>query len=140
MRNGPFQESGFSFIEAILVTVVIGFGLVGLMTVTSNVFTTSLQTDQSTRAVYLASEKLEQLIAQRELSGYNSINVGTTNENPVVGFVNFNRITIISRVALSGNSFIPSANDVGYKQIQVSVTGSGQAIQLQTIVTDWVPL
>lgn len=134
------QKNGFSFIEAILVTVVIGFGLVGLMTVTSNIFKTSLQTDESARAVYLANERLEQLIAQRELNGYNSVSIGTTNENPVAGFVNFNRTTIISRVTPSGNSFIPSANDVGYKQIQVSVTGSGQTIQLQTIVTDWVPL
>ncbi|MBI1909354.1 MAG: prepilin-type N-terminal cleavage/methylation domain-containing protein [Deltaproteobacteria bacterium] len=137
--TGP-KSAGFTFIEAILVVVILGFGLVGLMTLYSNIFTTSVVTDQTLTATYLANEKLEELIAQRELNGYASLATGTTTESPVASFPNFNRTTVVSFITPSGNSFIPSGVDVGYKQIAVTVTGFGQSRLVLTFVTNWVPL
>ena len=134
------DQSGFTFVEAVIAIVVIGIGLVGLTTIFANSAQNVAGIDQSVTATYLASERLEQLISNRHAGGYNTVAVGTTTEASVAGFAGFSRVTTIQFVQPSGSIFDVVQSDAGYKKIQVTVSWVAPAgsVVLESLVTNWV--
>src|SRR3990167_6581319 len=67
------NQKGFSFIEAILTTALMSWALWGILTVFYSASNSSLEGDYRVVASQLASEKMEEVIADKSFQGYSTI-------------------------------------------------------------------
>lgn len=133
------NHSGFTFIEAILVTALLSIGLWGGLAIFQNITTNTLESDMRVIASQLASEKIETIIADKTFQGYNWI-IETNYPDETLtgaqqGFSRQVNITEVSSVDLS----TPSPGS-GFKKVDVLVTWGPenyQTIVVSTMVTDY---
>lgn len=147
MRDPAYQnrpccaasENGFTLVEALFAVLLLSFGLLGYLTLFSNLTRHTINDEFALAATHLASEKIEQLIAEKANSGYISVSTGTTNENITYASQEFTRQTQIEWVAGSDLQ-TSAASDQGYKHIAVTVSwnvGTAQQVRLSSVIADY---
>ncbi len=132
-------RSGFSALEAIFAMMLLSFGVVGFMTMFSQMARTTENDDMRLMANHIASEKIEELIATKAVNGYSGINTGTFNENISYDSYQFTRNTHIKYVD-STDLKTESASDTGYKRIDVTVSwnyGTALSAHMMSLVSNY---
>jgi type II secretory pathway pseudopilin PulG len=140
-RRGQ-RRRGFTLMEGIVAVVLLGTALPPMMWAIRAAQIRRVSAALASRARWLATEKLEDVVADRHSStrGYawlTGANYGA--ETPVAGFGQFNRSV----------AFVETAADLvsagtGYKKATVTVswtdtTGTARSIAIATIITDYTP-
>lgn len=129
---------GFTFIEIILVIVLIGIAVPGLVSAVAFITNGQVNPMGTTVSTYLAQEEMEKIIARKQSTcagcGYANIPVGLGAFAPVAGFPNYQRKTDIERIDANLN---PSGVDVGYKKVTVTVQdiGVGPSVPDAVLIT-----
>ena len=134
---------GFTFIEIILVIVIMAIAIPALVSAVSLVYQDQVNPMGATLATTLAQEGIEVVIARKQSNcatcGYGNIPVGLGVFAPVSGFPNYQSRTDVALVDVNLN---PSATDVGYKLVMVTVqaVGVGPSVPnsvLTTVLTNY---
>lgn len=127
------NQRGFTLIEVIMTIVLLAVLTSGLMAM----FTTFSQFngDPSVmiQASELAQEKMDQTVANKTLNGFNSIAVGNTTDNPVLGTATFTRVLSVGYVNPAALNTIV-AGPTNYKNITVTVTSNAGTLTLATLI------
>lgn len=129
---------GFTFIEIILVILLIGIVVPGLVSAVAIITKGQVNPMGATVSVYLAQEELERVIARKQSAcascGYANLPVGLGAFAPVSGYPNYQRKTDIERIDANLN---PSVVDQGYKKVTVTLqdVGVGPAVPNAVLVT-----
>ncbi|MCP5464154.1 MAG: hypothetical protein H7A33_03925 [Deltaproteobacteria bacterium] len=129
------SNKGFSVVENIMATTIMAVGLMGGMVVMQNSVLSAVQGDQNTVASRLASEKLEQLMADKEFLGYDYISDGNYGDETVL---NFERSVDIAEV--SSDDFATASAGSGLKKVTVEVTWGDadyEAVRVSTLISDY---
>lgn len=139
MRRGSFNQSGFTFLEMILTTVVLSVGLWGGMALFHNATLHSLDNDSRVIASELAGEKIESIVADKTFRGYGWI-VGANYPAEVLvpPHQGFTRSVTITEV--NPNDLTTPMAGSGYKKIDVQVGWGNQGFQsvvVSTLLTDY---
>jgi type II secretory pathway pseudopilin PulG len=129
---------GFTFIEIILIIVIMAIAIPALVSTVSLVYQDQVNPMGATLATTLAQEGIEEVIARKQSTcgtcGYANIPVGLGIFAPVGGFSNYQ---IRTDVALVDINLSPSATDVGYKLVTVTVqaVGVGPSVPIAVLTT-----
>lgn len=137
-KKGAQHQSGFTLIESVLALVVIGIGVFGLMNLFQGTVSNVVSTDQAIQATQLARERLERIVFDKKMNGYDFIN--TANYPAVESFTgSFSAFTRnISILEVSDSNLTTSSNNSGYKRVTVTVAWSdSNQVVLETLVTKW---
>lgn len=140
MRNARTINPGFTLIEAILAIVVLAVALPPMLWSIQESQTARVAPVLTSRARWLATEKLEDIIADRHSSTRGYAYVVDANyppENPVSGAAGFSRSVAISE---TGPAF--TAGGTGYKLVTVTVAWTdarqqSRSLALSAVVTDY---
>lgn len=142
MSTKTTSRPGFTLIDAIAAIVIVSVAVPSLTWAIRDAQRARTSPVMLTRAHWLASERLDEVVADRHspTSGYSYITTGNyPTQSPVPGFPGFVRTTSITETGptLSGAGS-------GYKIVTVSVScslagGPAAAIQLSTVLTDYTP-
>ncbi|MBI4238246.1 MAG: hypothetical protein HY696_07515 [Deltaproteobacteria bacterium] len=131
------RAGGFTFIDTILMMVILGVGLTGMMSFFVSSNRQALDADQTVQASVLAQEKLDQIIANKIALGYNAIVAANYPvENLGAPFAGLTRTTTITEV--SPNDLSTASPGSGLKRVNIVVSwgvNANQAVQLTTMVT-----
>lgn len=140
-RTNP-NRSGFTLIETVAAVVILAIGIAPMLWAVQEAQVQRVNPLQASRARWLATEKLEDVIADRHSGtrGYTYlINGNYPTQNPVSGFPGFTRSVSITETAAD-----LSSAGTGYKTAEVTVAwidGAGQArsLAVSTVLTDYTP-
>lgn len=132
----------FSLIEALIALVILSVAMPTMLWAVRDSISRRANPVLASRARWLAAEKLEDIIADRNspTRGYSYIVAGNyAAESSVSSFTNFSRSVSISEtgVALSGAG-------TGYKSVTVTIGytdggGTARTFTLATVLTDFTP-
>lgn len=130
------RSRGFTLLELVLAMVIMGVGMLGIMSLFQNASRGALQADLNGEAIGLAREKLEEIIMDKVRDGYDALDESSYPQETFTGdFSPFLRITSIEEVA--GSDFSTPQPGSGYKRIEVTVswgTGPSTSISVPTVV------
>jgi len=101
------KQRGFSMIEVMISVVVLGFGLLALAALQTSIIRASSETKSQTVALQLAKDKVEDLRAFQDLTGYQALTSGNDTVNNASGNlsgVNFTRTWTVTRFAYQPNT------------------------------------
>jgi len=135
-------QGGFTLIEAIIAIVVMSIAVPGMFWAIRDAQRERVDPVQVSRARWLASEKLEDIIADRNSGtrGWSYVVGGNyPAEGSVAGFAGFSRSVSIVETGAS-----LSGAGTGYKTVTVTVgfvdgKGASRTLSLATVVTDYTP-
>lgn len=136
------SRRGLTLIELVAAIVVLAAGAPALLWAIGDAATQRMMPVLASRARWLATEKLEDVIADRHAAGrgYAYIVAGNyANESSVTGFPGFSRSVTIQE---TGPSL--SGSGTGYRRVTVTVSwidprrGSA-SLALSTVVTSYTP-
>ena len=139
MGNQLLDCRGFTLIEAVLTTVLLGLGLGGSLTLLQTATVSSLENDTRITASQLAHEKIETIIAEKTFRGYawaDNANYPAEILNPP--YSSYSRATNITEVD-PADLTTPQAGS-GIKRVDVTVTWgleNFQSITVSTVVGDY---
>jgi prepilin-type N-terminal cleavage/methylation domain-containing protein len=133
---------GFTLIEAIIAVVIIALAVPPMLMAMGDAARQRVAVVQATRARWLATEMLEDVIADRHSATRGwawVVNANYAAENPVSGFPGFTRSVSVVETGAS-----LSGAGTGYKTVTVSVGwtdagGTARSLALSTVVTDYTP-
>jgi prepilin-type N-terminal cleavage/methylation domain-containing protein len=139
------RSNGFTLIEAIVAIVVLSVAIPPMLLAMRETQHRRVAPIQADRARWLASERLEEIIADRHSTTRGwayLVNANYAAETPVNGFQGFGRSVAITETGAD----LASAG-TGYKKIAVTVTwadagvgaGASRSFTLSTVVTDYTP-
>lgn len=143
MRTLHPHTRGFSLIEAITAIVVLSVAIPGMMWGIRDAQMRRVDPIQTSKARWLAAEKLEDVIADRHSGsrgfGY-LVDANYPAESAVSGYAGFARSVAIAE---SGANLI-AGSGTGYKRITISVTfkdgrNTARTLALSTVLTDYAP-
>lgn len=134
---------GFTLIEGIVAIVVLAVAVPGLFWSIRDAQNRRVDPIQTSKARWLATERLEDIIADRHSStrGYSYlVNGNYSTENPVSGFTGFTRSVAITE---SGANLV-AGSGTGYKKATVTVSftdgrGTSRSVSIATVLTDYTP-
>lgn len=140
--SGHRRSRGFTLIEMILAIVVISVAFPPMLWAIQGAQATRVAPVLFSRARWLASEKLEDVIADRHAAtrGYSYVLTGNyPAEAPVSGFTGFTRSVAVVE---TGPKFV--VGGTGYKTVTVTVgwtdgRGTPQTLALSTVLTNYTP-
>lgn len=135
-------RAGFTLIETIVAVVVLSVAVPSMLWAIQDAQRSRVSPVMTSRARWLAMEKLEDALADRASSARGYAYVLTGNypaEASVAGFAGFSRSVA---VAETGPGFV--AGGTGYKTVTVSVgwtdgRGVARTLALSTVLTDYTP-
>lgn len=128
------NQTGFTLIESILTLVVFSIGVFGALAISQNMVINSATGDYRVMAGQLASEKIEQIIADKTFKGYSTIlNSNYPSESLTGEFAMFTRSTQISEV--SSTDYTTPAAGSGMKRVSVTVTWNFQGAKSISVTT-----
>jgi len=138
------RPSGFTLIEAIIAMVILGVAVPPLLLAVRTYSSRRADAIFASRARWLASERLEDIIADRHSNnrGYAYlVSANYPNESPVSGFTGFSRATSIAETATDLTTAQPGS---GIKVVTVTITYNDQrqtarSFALSTVVTSYTP-
>lgn len=133
---------GFSLVEAIVALLIVGVAIPPMLWAMSAAQSRRADAALAATAGWLATEKLEDIIADRHSTtrGYNYVaSTIYAPEAAVSGFGRFSRSVSISETAAN-----LSSSGTGYKTVTVSVGYSdsrnqARSLQLKAVVTSYTP-
>ena len=134
---------GFTLIETIAAIVILSVAIPPMLWAVQNSRVERINPMMASRARWLASRKLEDVIADRHSStrGYAYLVTGNyPAENPVAGATGFTRSVALTE---SGADLIP-ASGTGYMTVTVTVgwtdgRGEARSLAVATVLTDYTP-
>lgn len=135
-RNG-----GFSLLETILTTTVLGVGLIAGMITLQNATLNTVNGDMATVATQLANEKIDSIMADKQYLGFSHLDAEDNypTEQLSGAYAGFTRDVTIVEVNKEDLT-TPEAN-TGVKKIQV-IVGWGnkpdQTVHVSTLVADYM--
>lgn len=139
MFRQKLNQEGFTLVEIILTIVVLGVGLYGGFALFQSASYNNIDNDFRIVGSKLASEKIEQVMADKTFNGFDSID---TADYPVEAMQpphsQFTRTTTITRV--SGNDFTTADNTSGYKRVDVLVSwgaANDERVTISTVVSQY---
>lgn len=135
-------ESAFTLIETIAAVVILAVAIPPMLWAVRDAHVGRVDSVLSSRARWLATEKLEDVIADRHSTtrGYGYLTAGNyPAESPVTGFANFSRS--VSLTETDADLITPGS---GYMNVTVSVTwndamGTARTMAISTVLTDYTP-
>ena len=139
-RHVHRHRLGFTLIETIAAVVILTIAIPPMLWSIRQAHVQRVNPMQVSKARWLATEKLEDIIADRHSTtrGYGYIVAGNyPTENPIAGFPSFSRSISITETAAD-----LSSAGTGYKKVTATVswtdaTATSQSLQISTIVTDY---
>ena len=142
MFNRGKNKPAFTLIESLAAVVILAIAIPPMLWSIREAHVGRVDAILSSRARWLATEKLEDVIADRHSTtrGYTYLTTGNYSaESPVTGFANFNR-----SVALTETTADLSTSGSGYMNVTVSVTwndamGTARTMAISTVLTDYTP-
>ncbi len=142
LRGPGASRRGFSLVEAIVALLIVGVAIPPMLWAMSAAQARRADAALAATAGWLATEKLEDIIADRHSTtrGYNYI--ASTNYGAEVGVTGFLRFSRSVGIAETGADL--SSAGTGYKTVTVSVGYSDsrnqtRSLQLKTVVTSYTP-
>jgi len=120
MRRKPLRA--MTIVEVVTAIVILSVGLPPLIQAFADSSNQSHLPVNSTIASFLATERMEQIVARRyqNNAGYDAlIAANFPAESPVTGFPRFTRTVTISEVT---SSLAASGSAEGYRKVRVTVT------------------
>lgn len=139
-RRRRIGTGGFTLIEAISSIVILTIALPPMLWAIRDSHVRRVNPMMSSKARWLAAEKLEDIIADRHSTtrGYSYLVAGNyPAENPVSGFIGFTRSVAFAE---TGADLVTAGT--GYKRATVTVswtdaTATARSLSLSTVVTDY---
>ncbi len=131
---------GLTLIETIIAMVVLAVAVPGTLWAIRDAAVQRVAPLQTSKARWLVTEKLEDIVADRNstMRGYTYVVAGNyPSEASISGFAGFTRTTAISETAAD----LVSAG-TGYKKVTVSVgwtdtKGMARQVSIATVITDY---
>ncbi len=128
------NQNGFTLIESILTLVVFAIGVFGALAISQNMVINSATGDYRVMAGQLASEKIEQTIADKTFNGYAAIvNANYPNETLTGDFAMFTRSTQILEVSTA--DYTTASPGSGMKRVTVTVAWDFQGAKSISVTT-----
>lgn len=138
------KENGFTFIEVILVIVIMAVAIPAMISSVSFMVQGQVNAIGTTTAMDLAQERMEEIMGDKRYPPRGFawlVNINYPAETPVAGFSNYNRsvnIVCVNPGALDTSVPCPT----GYKRVEVTVqaVGVGSSVpdaELVTVVTNY---
>ncbi len=139
-RTHRKPHRGFTLIETIAAMIILTIAIPPMMWAIRNAHTQRVNPMMASKARWLATEKLEDIIADRHSTtrGYDYLVTGNfAAETPVSGYTGFNRT-----VAFAETTADLATAGTGYKRATVTVTwtdatATSRSLAVSTIVTDY---
>ena len=132
------NQKGFTFIEAILTTVLLACGLSGGYAMMHNSINYSLDNDHLVIGSQLANEKLQEVIADKTFTGYDAITQNNYQQESLNGaYSGFTRTTTVTEVDPADLTTLDAGS--GYKKVDVTVSWgneNGQTVEVSTMLSD----
>jgi prepilin-type N-terminal cleavage/methylation domain-containing protein len=135
-------RSAFTLIETIAAIVILSIAIPTMTWAVHNAHYQRINPMMASKARWLATEKLEDIIADRHSTtrGYSYLTSGNyANENPVSGYTGFTRSVTFTTT----NADLTTVNsNGGYRRATVTVgwtdgQGIARSLQVNTVVTDY---
>jgi len=134
------HQKGFTLVEAVMALVMMSLVIVPIMTAAQRLSRDQVTPIQVSRARWLATEKLEEVIADRSSTTRGYSYVITSNypaENPVATDPDFSRSVTITETGADLQT-----SGTGYKTVTVviswtDVTGTSRSLSMSTVVTSF---
>lgn len=133
------NEKGITLLESILGIMILAVGYLGLLPMMTNATAKTLDNDRYVISSYLANDKMESIIADKNFKGYATVtatnypNENMNSTNP--GYTRTTTITEVSKTDLT----TPQVGS-GYKKVVVEVqwgAGSAEKSTLTTLLTNY---
>jgi len=142
LNDGCVRRRGFTLVETIASLVVLSMTIPPIMIVMQRASTDQLTPIMTSRARWLATEKIEDIIADRHSAtrGYDYlITANYVDETPITSDPGFSRTVSLSVTAAD----LVTAG-TGYMTVTVAVswadsTGSARQIDIVTVLTEYDP-
>lgn len=136
------NRRGFTLIDAIAAVVILSIAVPSILFSVRDAYTQRVNPYMLSRARFLAVEKLEEVIADRNSTtrGWSYVVTGNYSaESPVSGAAAFDRSVTISETAAD-----LSSAGTGYKTVAVAIswddaTGVTRTFSVSTVLTDYTP-
>ena len=94
------NQTGFTLVELALTVIIVGICFMSLVAVFSTSLVGSSDSEHITIATFLAQEKMEQILADKNGRGYSYIvNSNYPAEDPVPGYPGYSRSVVITEVS-----------------------------------------
>ena len=117
IKTDPNKEKGFTVIEMMTAVFILSVGICAILIIFPLSLKIIRSSDLATKAVGLAQEKIEEISSD----AYESISIGTTDENLAGPFNMFLRQTTAD-YADPANGMAAVLNDTGIKKITIIVS------------------
>lgn len=133
------NQRGLTLMEGIFAVTLISFGMMGFLWFFQQLNQVSVNSEMSLVASRLASERVEQVLADRAVNGYDSVIVGESEEVVNYNNMDYLRTTLTNFVDANDLQTI-TVNDTGFKRVVVSVdwnAGDPQQIQMVSVLSDY---
>ncbi|MCP5464407.1 MAG: hypothetical protein H7A33_05210 [Deltaproteobacteria bacterium] len=130
---------GFSVIESILTTTVVGVGLFSGLIAMQNSVIHSVDSDLNTVATELAQQKLDDILMDNVHHGYDYLTVGNYPAENLNGqFSGFTREVLIYEV--SPDDLVSPSEGSGMQRVDIEVTWGNQnyqKVKMSTVISDY---
>ena len=140
VNRRTLNRRGFTLIEAVSAIVILTIALPPMLWAIRDSHARRVNPMMSSKARWLASEKLEDIIADRHSTtrGYAYLNAGNyAAENPVFGFPGFTRTVSFSEtvadLATPGAGYMRATATVGW----TDATGVSRSLSLSSVITEY---
>ena len=139
-RRSAVVQPGFTLVEAVMALIMMALVITPIMMAAQRLSRDQVTPIQVSRARWLATEKLEEVIADRSSTtrGYAYVITGNyPTENPVATDPDFSRSVTITETGVDLQT-----SGTGYKTITVviswtDVTGASRSLSMSTVVTSF---
>lgn len=133
------KKQGFTLVEAVLTLILITGGVLGVLHLFNTNVDAANKMELTLRATYLAQERVEQIVQDKEYKGYNfivSANYPASEDLTAQGFNGYTRTVNILEV--NPTNLTNQQNGSGYKRVTVAVqVAGGDTVTLTTLLTYW---
>ena len=135
-------KRAFTLVEGIVSIVILGTATPAILWAVRQAHRDRVGPVQASRARWLATEKLEDIIADRHSStrGYTYLNSGNyAAESSITGYAGFTRSVAFVETGpdliTSGSGYMKATVTVGW----TDTSGVAQALAISTVITDYTP-
>lgn len=133
LKNKYGNQKGFTILENIMATVILGVGLLGGMMTMQNATLNTVRHDMATLATLLANEKIESILADNSLMGYDQVDSGSyPAENLQQAYGMSRQVEVIE---VSQDDLETEEEGSGLKKIAVTVSWGNSASQRVVVTT-----
>lgn len=133
------DQKGFSMVEAVLSSVLLGVGLLAGLLIFETAAANTLYSDFTTIAIQTANHKLEEIMADKESSGYAAITEGNYPDEDLVAPYLLKRDITIYEVS-SADLYTPEVGS-GLKRVEVFVCwddcSNSHSVTVATLLADY---